>query len=632
MKTFFRSAITLFSILLLAATGSVAQNSKPAVAAPRGGQPNPTERESRAGSRIKGRVITEGGRPVPDATIMVFPVNVVGNMQTAVASLLRPISTDADGIFELTALQPGAYTISANSPGFVLSEQDSKQFYRPGDEAILNLVKGGVITGKVTNSSGEPVVGALIRAIKTREADQSPSRIRTGVGAHLSDSLAFLLGPYRTDDRGIYRIYGLAPGYYQVAAGGKSAQGLSLGNTNAYDADAPTYYPSGTIETAEDVLVPAGAEATGIDIRYRENHGHSIGGTISVSGGPSPQVISVLLTRASGITEATSVVMAGRDHFGFDSVLDGEYLITAIASSGNPALAGGADNINASASQVRPVTVRGADVTGINLTIEPLAGISGRTVLEVIQDKSQKPACKEIRTVPLEGTVLSARDERRDNSVDPMNGPLGGFNATTPNDKGEFSISLLRPGVQRLEVQLPAEHLYLRSLLLRQADPNAKSIDVAKNGVRLKSGDKVKGVVVTIAEGAVAFSGKVVVEPDKKPPTSKMRVHFVPAEPEASDDVLRYYEGPVSADGSFSLTNLAPGKYWIVGRESDDAKQAEADRKPSAWEPGARTALRFEGEASKNVIELTQCQKVADYRFSYVPLTKETKQPLKKSQ
>jgi hypothetical protein len=169
-------------------------------------------------------------------------------------------------------------------------------------------------------------------------------------------------------------------------------------------------------------------------------------------------------------------------------------------------------------------------------------------------------------------------------------------------------------------------------LLLRQADPNAKSIDVAKNGVRLKSGDKVKGVVVTIAEGAVAFSGKVVVEPDKKPPTSKMRVHFVPAEPEAPDDVLRYYEGPVSADGSFSLTNLAPGKYWIVGRESDDAKQAEADRKPSAWEPGARTALRFEGEASKNVIELTQCQKVADYRFSYVPLTKETKQPLKKSQ
>lgn len=631
MKTF-TSAITLFSILLLGVTGSFAQNSKPAAADPRGGRTNPTEKESRTRSRIKGRVITEGGRPVQDATIMVFPVNVVGNMQTAVASLLRPISTDADGSFEITTLQPGAYTISANSPGFVLSEQDSKQFYRPGDDATLNLVKGGVITGKVTNSSGEAVVGALIRAVKTREPDQSPSRVRGGVGAQISDSLALLLGPYKTDDRGIYRIYGLAPGYYQVAAGGRSGQGLPLGGTNAYDGDAPTYYPSSTIETAEDVLVAAGAEATGIDIRYRENRGHSIGGTISVSGGPSPQVISVLLTRAIGITEATSVVMAGRDHFGFDSVLDGEYLITAIASSGNPALAGGAENIQASASQPRPVTVRGADVTGINLTIEPLAGISGRTVLEVLQDKLQKPACKEIRTVPLEGTVLSARDERRDNSVDPMNGPLGGFNATTPNDKGEFSISLLRPGVQRLELQLPADHLFVKSMLLPQADPNAKSMDVAKNGVRLKSGDKVKGVVVTIAEGAAAFSGKVMVEPDKKPPTSKMRVHFVPAEPEASDDVLRYYEGQVSADGSFSLTNLAPGKYWIVGRESDEAKQAEADRKPSAWEPGARTALRFEGEASKKVIEITQCQKVADYRFSYVPLTKETKQPGKNPQ
>src|SRR5215471_16639745 len=296
MKSF-TSAITIAAALLFSATGSFAQNTKPVAPEPRDGPKSPTDRESRTRARIKGRVITEGGRPVPDATIMVFPVNVAGNMQTAVASVLSPVITNADGNFEVASLQPGAYTISASSPGYVLSEQDSKQFYRPGDDATLNLVKGGVITGKVTNSSGEPVVGALMRVVKIREPDQSPARMRGGVGAQISDSLALLMGPYRTDDRGIYRIYGLSPGYYQVAAGGRSGQGFSLGSPNAYDNDAPTYYPSSTLETASEVSVAAGTEATGIDIRYREYRGHSIGGTVSMSGGPAAQVTSVLLTR-----------------------------------------------------------------------------------------------------------------------------------------------------------------------------------------------------------------------------------------------------------------------------------------------------------------------------------------------
>jgi len=629
VKTF--TLTSLCVCLLLGVTASFAQNPKTDGADLRNGQQqNVAERGSSTRSKIKGRVISEG-RPVADATIMIFPVNVAANMQSAVNSLLRPTISDADGNFEMSSVAAGAYTLSASSPGYVLSEQDSKAFYRPGDLATLNLIKGGVITGKVTNSSGEPVVGALIRAIKTREPDESPSRVRGSVGDQISVGLSLFLGPFKTDDRGIYRIYGLAPGYYQVAAGGRSGQGLSLGGTSQYDGDAPTYYPSSTIETAAEVSVAAGVEATNIDIRYRENRGHTIGGTISVSGGLAPQVTSVLLTRASGVVEATTIVLAGRDHFGFDSVLDGDYLVTAMASSGNPALDGKGESNNASVSQPRTVSVRGGDVTGISLVLEPLAAIAGRTVLEPLRDKNQKPACKDIRPVPLEGTVLSARDERKDISVDPMNGPLGGFKDTTPNDKGDFFISLLRPGIQRLELQLPAAHLYVKSMLLPPENPNARPTDIAKGGVRLKSGERVKGVVVTIAEGAASLAGNVVVEPDKKAPTSKMRIYLVPAEPEASDDVLRFFEAPVSVDGLFSLTNLAPGKYWLVGRESDQAKQSEADRKPLAWEPGARTALRFEGEASKKIIELAPCQKVSEYQFDYVPLTKETKPAVKKA-
>src|SRR6185503_7696737 len=156
--------------------------------------------------------------------------------------------------------------------------------------------------------------------------------------------------------------------------------------------DAPTYFPSGTIETAGEVTVLAGEEAANIDIRYRENRGHSIGGTVTVSTGPAPQAITVVLSRAvNGIVEASTVVM-GRDHFGFDSLLDGEYIVTAMGTSGNLGMGASAEGITASVSQPRRVTVSGADVSGINLVIEPLGSIAGRVVLEALQDAKQKEA------------------------------------------------------------------------------------------------------------------------------------------------------------------------------------------------------------------------------------------------
>src|SRR5438105_7376963 len=269
----------VLAALLAGATTSVsqAQSDKPAGNDRVDGQQAPPaqERVPKSGGSIRGRVIGEGGRAVADAPIMAFPVNVASNMKAMVTSLFRPVASDAEGKFELSGLQPGAYNISASAPGYVLSDSDSKPFYRPGDTATLTLVKGGVITGKVTNSSGDPVVGAVVRAIKLREADNKPVRTRRDISSEFTDSMSSMLGPYKTDDRGIYRIYGLATGYYQVAAGGAGGRGFSFGAAGAYDADAPTYFPSSTLYTAAEVILHTGEELTNIDIRYRDNRGHS---------------------------------------------------------------------------------------------------------------------------------------------------------------------------------------------------------------------------------------------------------------------------------------------------------------------------------------------------------------------
>ena len=592
----------------------------------------PQDKGSKSGGSIKGRVIGDGSRGVADASIMAFPVNVASNMQAMITSLFRPVNTDPDGKFELSGLQPGAYNISASAPGLVLSDSDSKPFYRPGDSVTLTLVKGAVITGKVTNSTGDPVVGVVVRAIKVREIDNKPLREHRSVASEMVDSFSSMLGPYKTDDRGIYRIYGLTSGYYQVAAGGAGGRGIPSVSTGPYNSDAPTYYPSSTLYTAAEVTLHTGEEAGNIDIRYRENRGHSISGTVSGAKLSGPQQgISVVLTRAgTGITEATTFVAPSTSEkgFAFDAVLDGEYVVTATAGSGG--MIEGPEGLSVLVSPSRRVTMSGSDVTGIDLALESLGSISGRAKLEPMQDASQKPECKPARRSRLEELVISTQSEGKRHPEDQAAALLSMFKDTTPNDKGEFMISLLRPSMHRLEIQLPNEQLFVKSIVLPPATPNGKPLDAAKSGVALKAGEKLKELVVTISEGASGLRGRVVTEADK-PPSMKMRVHLVPAESEAADDVLRYCEAEVAADGGFSLTNVAPGKYWLVARELSDEEQTELDHKPLAWDAGGRVGLRFEGEASKKLINLAQCQRVDNFVLNYAPLIKPSKPSPKKS-
>lgn len=72
----------------------------------------------------------------------------------------------------------------------------------------------------------------------------------------------------RSDDRGVYRFWGLTPGTYVVFTYSNIA-----GHFGCSGAKFPTYYPSSTREKAAEVTVKSGLETSGIDIRYREDQG-----------------------------------------------------------------------------------------------------------------------------------------------------------------------------------------------------------------------------------------------------------------------------------------------------------------------------------------------------------------------
>ena len=86
---------------------------------------------------------------------------------------------------------------------------------------------------------------------------------------------------------------------------------------------------------------------------------------------------------------------------------------------------------------------------------------------------------------------------------------------------------------------------------------------------------------------------------------SRLRVHLVPAEKEATEDTLRYFEATAKGDSSFEFRNLPPGRYWVVVRAIPDEESPENPPQPLAWDAGGRAGLRFEGEKGEHFFRST---------------------------
>lgn len=235
------------------------------------GIPSARAQEKETGA-VTGRV-TLDGKPAKDITVIANlsvtdPARIAESFLNKAASLKA--TTDSDGNYRFEDLPPGKYRLAPYAPALVSDSVDSaaETTVTGGTttEGInFSLSLGGVITGKVTDSDGRPVIGEKI-ALKAVDTDHNPASAVSSVTAMIN---TFGGGGrmYATDDRGIYRIFGLRPGRYLVSAGADSDVFSAMFKLRPKRTQ--TFYPGITDQArAKQVQVNAGSEVGAIDIQF----------------------------------------------------------------------------------------------------------------------------------------------------------------------------------------------------------------------------------------------------------------------------------------------------------------------------------------------------------------------------
>jgi protocatechuate 3,4-dioxygenase beta subunit len=531
---------------------------------------------------ISGEVVDETGHPLMNAAVMVIGTS--GERAT------KSEATDENGKFMIRDLQPGAYRLQARAPAYVQDDisgqtpDGTPHVYRTGEHIGLTLSKGGVITGTVTDQSGNAIVGVNVTAIRIRQFDEPNVAVDSFGSSRM------------TDDRGIYRLYGLRPGRYFVYAGA----GSTYGRPGPYDKDAATYYPSSNRDTASVVNIQTGQEATGIDIRYRGERGFSASGSVTGSVERFVMLSLVLTGNPTPVASSSSQEVDGRNVFAFSNLVNGDYKVIAYM---NDVKSGRV------ASGTTSVSIKNGDVEGLVVKLSPLAAISGRVVVTPSVDAK----CEASMVPGPEQVVLAARPEKRTVENPYMNGP----SEVSAQPTGEFRITGLLGGNYRLRSFLPTDETFIKSIdrVRPQAGVTARSNNTSPESVALADGESLSGLTINAAGGGGSAYVRVDLTGFNRDDPIVPHLFLVPSEKDRADDTLRFAESSVSDDGAFAFRNLAPGKYFLISRTLKDTRAV----RPLYWDARERLSMLADGVAGGLAVEIKPCQSNRDLAVKLGP-------------
>ena len=475
---------------------------------------------------VSGKVTIKGKPAIGVIVVAGMPEH----LRTSTSPMHRT-RTDETGSYSIRNLSPGSYEISTFTPALVSNDMRSVVLSEGEqvEDVNLALVPGGVIAGKITDSEGKPVIAQHVKIMPV--FDSPPMQL----SPHM---LTRLFIENTTDDRGIYRAFGVPPGKYKVSVG--ESGGLSRGPQQRF---AETFYPSVTdVAKATTIEVTEGSEKTGVDITMgRLVQSFRVSGRVvdGETGKPIPNVTYGVEHRTTedGASSGASSSFGGEatnanGEFRLDNVSPGAYTVFTFAMDGSDAPPGSVS-----------FEVTDHDVTDLIIKTKKGASLSGLVVVEGDKKAATMLGSMRIQAI-MEGT-------------EPRMAPS---QSAAVGQDGTFRISGLPGGRVRLTLDFSIEGKeFSIARIERNGMPSSETINV-------KESENITGVRVVLKALKLTGSirGQLKVEDGELPPVSQLGLLLLPLDENLQPK--RQFSIPppqLDARGRFLSEGLPAGTYRV---------------------------------------------------------------------
>jgi protocatechuate 3,4-dioxygenase beta subunit len=491
----------------------------------------PVDSKTKPSGSISGRVTTND-KPAPDVVVVVQSQD-----RPAIQQPPARAKTDANGHYRLGGLAAGQYQISVIAPAMALAESAStaNNFFGMGKSVVLaagedvddidiKLVKGGVITGRVTDADDKPVVD---QRVNLQIVDQSGNVTR-----QLTSTLSYQMTA--TDDRGIYRVFGLSAGRYRVSVG-STENGFTT--TSSHAVYPLTYYgATNDPNRATIVELQEGSEATNIDIHlgHAGNSYVATGRMIDAdTGQPLPGVRLMYGPVRQGeqfFGGFVGMPTGSRGEFRLEGLEPGRYGVSVASMFGDASFY----------SEPILFNVTDSDVSNLELRATRGLTLSGVVVFEGSRTRELQQQISSLRMV---ANVTSTSNPRSNAS-----------SSAILSSDGTFQIGGVRPG--RVNLFLGAfTSSALRGVTILRVERG--SVDVTK-GFELQAGESISDLRVTAALGAGTIRGTVRTIGGELPTNARLNVTVRREGGTGSGN------GLIDARGRFVISNLVAGTYDVM--------------------------------------------------------------------
>ena len=421
-----------------------------------------------------------------------------GDMYPAFEPFQRA-TTDQDGFYRISNVAPGSYMITAAVPAFVMPDVRDARYKTVlvGDgENVENinfaLVRGGVITGRVTDADGRPVIEQQVNIYPAEFVEQGKQHT------------VYAISSSQTDDRGIYRVFGLPSGRYKIAVG-RSDDDLNVTYGQPRNISyKQVFYPDATDRTKAKIIeVSEGSEANNIDItlgRVVQTYSAS-GQLVDENGRPAPN-LRFGLQRVIGqrIEYMNNSAMANSR---------GEFIVEGLVPGKYAAFLFGNQN---SDLRIEPFSfdVVDHDLTGLTVKLTKGSSITGVVILE----NGDKAILAKLLQLQLRGVGVVTTGTGAtfgSSSMSPL-GPDGSFRLSgLPNGTVNFMFAATGNPYPPKEFTI--------SKIERDGIFNPR-------GLEIKQGEHLTGVRVFVAYGTATIRGVVNVENGSLPQSGRIFVRI----------------------------------------------------------------------------------------------------------